>query len=149
MTFSVESSLFHLLHRATQQVDTLFSNEQGTVEDSELTFRQLVVLSAVADREGGNQTGIVDATGVDRSTLADIVKRLTQKGLLARKRTKSDARAYAVKLTPRGRDALFSHAAIAKRAEHAALSHLSAKQQEELVRSLAALAQVSTRKSLE
>ncbi|MFZ1102753.1 MAG: helix-turn-helix domain-containing protein, partial [Hyphomicrobiaceae bacterium] len=41
----------------------------------------------------------MNRTGIDRSTLADIVRRLTRKGLLQRCRTNEDARAYAVRLT--------------------------------------------------
>ncbi len=37
----------------------------------DLTPRQLAVLMTVAGNEGPCQTGIVDATGIDRSTLAD------------------------------------------------------------------------------
>jgi DNA-binding MarR family transcriptional regulator len=48
--------------------------------------------------EGLSQTGIVARTGIDRSTLADLVRRLQRKGLLQRRRTKDDARAYAVKM---------------------------------------------------
>lgn len=41
-------------------------------------------------------------TGIDRSTLADIVRRLVERELLRRRRTKRDARMYAVALTERG-----------------------------------------------
>jgi DNA-binding MarR family transcriptional regulator len=67
---------------------------------------------------------------------------------MSRERTQCDARAYALTLTPRGREALMRHAAMAKRAEHAALSHLTAKQQEELIRLLTVLAQMSTHETL-
>ena len=44
----------------------------------------------------------MDRTGIDRSTLADIVARLLARGLIQRKRAKEDGRAYAIKLTPQG-----------------------------------------------
>jgi len=56
----------------------------------------------VAQREGLSQTDLVEVTGIDRSTLADIVRRMLKKGLLQRRRTREDARAYAVKLTDEG-----------------------------------------------
>ena len=59
-----------------------------------LTPRQLAVIITVAQNEGLSQTGILDATGIDRSTLADVVRRLTKKRLLQRRRTREDARAY-------------------------------------------------------
>ena len=48
------------------------------------------------------QTDLVRATGIDRSTLADLVARMTTKGLLERERSTIDARAKAVKLSEAG-----------------------------------------------
>lgn len=64
--------------------------------------RQCLVLSIVGGQPGLSQTGIVNLTDIDRSTLADIVRRLCKEGLLERKRTQKDERAYAVKLTAAG-----------------------------------------------
>jgi DNA-binding MarR family transcriptional regulator len=96
---SLGRSAVHLLHRAGQCAEELFQAEIGDVD---LTARQLAVLNTVAENEGLSQTGIVERTGIDRSTLADIVRRLSKKGLLQRRRTKDDARTYAVKLTAEG-----------------------------------------------
>jgi DNA-binding MarR family transcriptional regulator len=60
-------------------------------KEHDLTPRQVAVLTTVAENEGLSQTGIVDCTGIDRSTLADLVRRLKLKGLLERRRTKEDA----------------------------------------------------------
>jgi DNA-binding MarR family transcriptional regulator len=68
----------------------------------DLTPRQFAVLVAVSQNEGLSQTSLVRKTGIDRSTLADIVRRMLRKGLLQRQRTKDDARAYSVKLTDEG-----------------------------------------------
>ena len=95
----LDRSAVHLLHRAGQCAEELFQAEIG---DADLTARQLVVLTTVAENEGLSQTSIVERTGIDRSTLADIVRRLTKKGMHQRRRTKEDARAYAVKLTDEG-----------------------------------------------
>jgi hypothetical protein len=38
---------------------------------SDLTPRQFVVLTVIAENEGCSQTDIVDATGIDRSTIAE------------------------------------------------------------------------------
>jgi DNA-binding MarR family transcriptional regulator len=45
----------------------------------------------------------VGATSVDRSTLADVVRRLVKQRLATRKRNKADSRAYDVALTDEGR----------------------------------------------
>ena len=99
MTTANGTPLIHLLHRASQVAESIFDEEAKHLK---LTPRQYIVLDAIAAHEGTSQTGIVDRTGIDRSTLADIVRRLQKEGLLARKRTKEDARAYAVKLTVQG-----------------------------------------------
>jgi DNA-binding MarR family transcriptional regulator len=65
-------SPIHLLHRASQAVEEAFSSE---IKIERLTPRQLVVLTTVAQNEGLSQTGIVDRTGIDRSTLAELVRR--------------------------------------------------------------------------
>lgn len=93
-------SMLHLLHRASQHADQLFA---AAIGNTGLTARQLIVLDAVARARQPSQTDICTATGIDRSTLADIVRRLVGRGLIFRRRTKEDARAYALRLTEEGR----------------------------------------------
>ena len=95
----LERSPLHLLHRAGQCAAEMFQIELGS---DDLTPRQYAVLVAVSQNEGLSQTQLVDKTGMDRSTLADIVRRMLKKGLLQRRRTQDDARAYSVKLTEEG-----------------------------------------------
>jgi DNA-binding MarR family transcriptional regulator len=64
------------------------------------------ILEAVAAHEPCSQTEIVAATSVDRSTTATTVRRLMRMNLLKRRRTKEDARAYAVTITAAGKAAL-------------------------------------------
>ena len=90
----------HLLHRAGQVATALFDHAvPGT-----LTPRQFAVLTAIAQYDGANQTILTAATGIDRSTLSDVVRRLTQQGYVQRQRSEEDARAYVVRLTNEGRD---------------------------------------------
>jgi DNA-binding MarR family transcriptional regulator len=107
-------SAMHVLHRAGQCADELLQTEIG---DADLTPRQLAVLATVGENEGLSQTGIVERTGIDRSTLADIVRRLSNKGLLQRRRTKDDARTYAVKLTDEGEKLLRRVGPLAKKVD--------------------------------
>ena len=72
------TSALHLLHRAGQCADELFASQ---VKESDLTPRQFVVLTAVAGIEEPSQTTLVQKTGIDRSTVADIVRRLVERGL--------------------------------------------------------------------
>jgi DNA-binding MarR family transcriptional regulator len=133
---ALDQSPVHLLHRASQAVQVVFAMGMQT---NDLTPRQLTVLLAVAENEGLSQTDLVERTGIDRSTLADIVKRLKEKGLLQRKRTKEDARAYAVKLTAEGQQILRAAGPLAKRVDERILDALPAKRRAEFVSALASL----------
>lgn len=94
----LDRSPIHLLHRAGQAADIVFGDEMK----ADVTPRQLAILISLDAEPDLNQTRLVELTGVDRSTVADLVKRLQKKGLLQRRRTKEDARAYAVRLTAEG-----------------------------------------------
>ena len=96
-------SATHLLHRAGQRAADIFADEARV---SGLTPRQFAVLSVVSDQEGLTQTELVYRTGIDRSTLADIVARLLNRGLIQRRRAKDDGRAYAIKISAQGAKAL-------------------------------------------
>ena len=93
-------SLSLAVHHLQQALDAAMV--EGLGADRRLTPRQVVVLQAIDRAKGGSQTALVDMTGIDRSTIADIVRRLQKNKLIARKRTKLDARAYAVTLTDEG-----------------------------------------------
>ncbi len=102
----------------------------------DLTPRQYAVLVAVSQNEGVSQTHLVDKTGVDRSTLADIVRRMLKKGLLQRRRTKEDARAYSVKLTDEGWKVLKAADPLAKKVDDKILGVLPGQQRERFLQDL-------------
>ena len=129
-------SVLHLLHRAGQRADGLFASHAGTG----LTPRQFVILQAVAEADGLSQTGIMAATGIDRSSTADLVRRLVTHGWLKRRRTKRDARLYAVRLTPEGRRVLILSMPAARASEEALLSPLPGAQRSVFLRALIAIA---------
>lgn len=93
----------HLIHRVLQLALDIYSEETGA---DGLTQRQFAVLEAVSHKSGLTQTDLVRATGIDRSTLADLVSRMTTKGLLDREKSAIDARAKAVRLSVAGQAAL-------------------------------------------
>lgn len=122
----------HLLHRAGQCADGIFQRDVP----NEVTPRQLAVLLAVAEREGGNQASLVAATNIDRSTLASIVGRLVERQLLQRRRTRDDARSYAVQLTSEGRRVLRTIAPFGERIDQRILAVLPASSREQFLASL-------------
>ncbi|MGE3302187.1 MAG: MarR family winged helix-turn-helix transcriptional regulator [Hyphomonadaceae bacterium] len=107
----------HLLHRAQQ-----FAADRFGAAD--ITLRQFAVLAAVSNRSGQTQTDLVNATGIDRSTLADMILRMEERGLLARGRSAEDGRAKSVTLTASGRSAFASAAPRVRSADEAILSAL-------------------------
>ena len=77
------------------------------------------MLKAVSGNGSPSQSSLVEQIGIDRSTLAGIVRRLVQRGLLQRRRTRHDARICAVRLTVEGRAVLTSAGlAIEKTSKH-------------------------------
>ena len=136
MQFSINNSLLHRLHRASQVTSERLSTELG---DSRLTSRQLVVLASIAADEGASQTAIGTATGIDRSTMSDVIRRLTKHGLVARKRTKDDARTYAIKLTHEGARVLQSARPVMERVEANMLAAISPKDRADLISLLGSL----------
>lgn len=88
------------LNRATQAADSNWKHP-------DVTPRQFLIMRAIDDltAEGVrvNQLRIVEATGMDRSTLAEVLRRLELRKLVARKRDKNDRRSLHVTLTGTGR----------------------------------------------
>jgi DNA-binding MarR family transcriptional regulator len=131
--FDLENSVSHLLRRAQQFAYEQFVQHMG---ESTLTPRQFIVLFAVNEEEGLSQTDLVNRTGIDRSTLADMISRMIGNGLLARKRTAEDARANSVRLTASGRRALMGAMPRALTAEKALVEQLPKSVQGDLMRAL-------------
>jgi DNA-binding MarR family transcriptional regulator len=137
MAFSLKNSPGHLLRRAQQYANDLYSREVGA---SGPTPRQFEVLFSVSQNEGLSQTDLVRATGIDRSTLADMIARMLKKGLLSRHRTRDDARANSVSITPSGRRMLSGAMSAVNRAESGTLSVLAPAQRSAFVKGLSAYA---------
>lgn len=138
--FDLETSPSHLLRRANQFANDLYTNEQDT---KALTQRQFAVLHAVDQQEGVSQTVLVQATGIDRSTLADMIVRMQSKDLLARKRTEEDQRANSVKITATGRRALKAAMPAVLKSEARILDVLPARARAEFIKSLTLIAKAA------
>ena len=119
----LERSPLHLLHRVHQRATELFQEKMAGID---ITARQYVVLVTVAQNDGASQQDIIDDTGIDRSTVSQIMQTMIRKGLLKRKRTKEDARAYAITVTDQGRDILKASEAIIEGVNEALVAALPA-----------------------
>lgn len=140
-SFDLDTSPGHLLRRANQFANDLYTNEQ---EAPGLTQRQFAVLFAIDQREGASQTELVQATGIDRSTLADMIVRLQGRDLLARKRTEEDQRANSVRITPIGRRAMRAAMPAVFKSDEGFLAVLPTRMRGEFIKSLALLAQAAS-----
>ncbi|MCA0368910.1 MAG: MarR family transcriptional regulator [Proteobacteria bacterium] len=127
----------HLMHRALQLALDIYAEECGA---DGLTQRQFAVLEAASLKAGLTQTELVRMTGIDRSTLADLVTRMTSKGLLERERSTLDARAKAVRLSPEGAARLEAARPQVEAADKRILSLLPKGQREVFLAQLAELA---------
>jgi DNA-binding MarR family transcriptional regulator len=134
--FDLSQSPSHLLRRCVQYANDLFSREPGA---SDLTKQQFTVLAAVEQNEGMSQTDLVAITGIDRSTLAEMIRRMIDKGLLDRERTETDQRANAVRIAMAGKKALRSARTASERVERALLASLPAADRAKFLKMLSAV----------
>jgi DNA-binding MarR family transcriptional regulator len=105
----------------------------------DVTTTQYTVLVAAREKDGLSQQDIINATGIDRSTVSQVVQLLIRKGLLKRRRTRHDARAYAVSLTDAGHDVLKASEPIVDRIEDALVEALPAARAKVFIANLRAI----------
>lgn len=120
------------LHRITAAI---FDEETASFG---LTGLQYGILNVVAALPGIDQIGVCGTLGVDRSTLAGLVDRLEQKGLVARS-PGADRRSNALHLTRAGKRILAEIEASARKAERRAFEVFTAAEQAQFERMLAHL----------
>ena len=94
----------HLIRRAQQLHQTLWAERVQT----DLTSVQFAVLASLAQQPEIDQRTLGASLSIDTSTLADVCRRLSDKGLLERRRDSNDARRYALRVTPSA-TALLTH----------------------------------------
>jgi MarR family transcriptional regulator, temperature-dependent positive regulator of motility len=133
----LSQSVTHLLHRVLQLALDYHAEASGAAG---LTQRQFTVLAAAGAGDGVSQSDLVRATGIDRSTLADLVARMIAKGLLERERSSTDARANTVRLSEAGRIALVEGGKPAAKSDARLLNLLPAKKRETFLKTLTTLA---------
>ncbi len=137
--FDLGVSPSHLLHRVEQLANDRFAQ---LVNDA-VTLRQFTVLAAAAASPNCTQRDLARSTGIDRSTLADLLARLEQRGLVARTASPRDARAIVVQTTPAGDAALRQAAKHARAADAAILDALPRTKRRTFVNILIKLARLS------
>ena len=144
---STARSAAYWLHRARQASDDLMAQ---ALEGSGLTVRQLTVLEALAAAGDtpSSQSDLVASTGIDRSTLAEMIGRMEARGLVQRQRSTRDARANDVVLGAAGEEALNEARALAQAADAELLGRLPKKHRDGFVLLLMRLAMPEAAASL-
>ncbi len=138
---SLDDSLYHLLKRAAQVAADIFSEQAGR---SSLTQRQYALLHALSRHNGASQMQLVKLTGIDRSTLADMARRLEERGLIRRRSSRRDKRAKSLHLTQKGRIALQDVEPLMAEVDRRMLGVLSAEQKTQFIDALKRIAHATS-----
>ncbi|HUA25015.1 MAG TPA: MarR family transcriptional regulator [Steroidobacteraceae bacterium] len=96
--FDLLSAPGHLLRRNHQRSLDIFTRTVG----DDVTRQQIGTLLALHRKPGASQRDLVDATGIDKSTLKEMLGRLVERGWVRRERDSNDSRAWTMQLTPAG-----------------------------------------------
>lgn len=137
--YRLDHSPSHLLHRAEQLAADRFTQLVG----NNVTLRQFAVLAAIAESPGLSQSDLVQATGVDRSTMADMMTRMEKRGWVTRTASTIDARAHAVRLAAAGVTILAAATHHARAADAAILDALPRTKRRTFLNTLTKLARIA------
>ena len=97
--FVLTEVVSHLLRRAHFRAEALFDAELGRLG---LTPRQKALLVMAHQHPGETQNQLAERVALDRASFAEMLRRMTARGLLKRVAAQGDRRAYAIFITPRG-----------------------------------------------
>ncbi|MGW0683856.1 alpha/beta fold hydrolase [Streptomyces sp. NPDC002754] len=108
--------------------------------DATLTGPQFAVLQITGENPGCDQRSIADLVALDTSTMADVARRLENRGLLSRTPSPSDARRKLLNLTDEGRATVHDANLRARKLDEELLRPIPAEERADVLRSLAVLA---------
>ena len=101
MSYHEDDTQHHLGHlvRLAQQIHTrMWTNEVS----SDVTSPQFLLLSVLANSPDIDQRRATEGANLDRSTGAELIARLADKGLITRHRDPRDRRRFLLQLSPSG-----------------------------------------------
>jgi DNA-binding MarR family transcriptional regulator len=88
----------HLLRRAVQVMNQLWNEEVSHT----ITSPQFAALNALYGEPNLDQRSLGQRVSLDRSTMAEVVARLSTRGLIRSERDTGDGRKKTIALTPKG-----------------------------------------------
>ena len=112
-----------------------------------MTPVQYAILTVLAVRPGLDQTALGQEVGLDRTTTADVVRRLEERGLLERRDNPHDRRTRLVFLTKPGKSVVVSLRADMARAQERMLAPLKPAQRETFMTLLSTLVEANNQYS--
>lgn len=125
----------YLIRRAQQAHVAAWTRVVST-EISSVQYSILVVLDQLGE---ASQRELCDKVDLDRSTVADLVRRMEKHGLIERRRDPADARRNTVTLTTHGRAERTRLQPLVHEADRELTSHLTAEERDGLRRGLRVL----------
>jgi DNA-binding MarR family transcriptional regulator len=135
-SFPLASRPGFLVRRLHQIHLSLFAEECGGFN---VTPVQYSILTAVAARPGLEQAALAHEVGVDRATLANVVARLTKRGLVRRRQGRDDRRLKHVLPTPACERLLERMEGPARRAHERTIDALNGRHRAQFLKALAEL----------
>ena len=132
----------HLLRRALQTMNLLWGSEVSHV----ITSPQFAALNALYREPAIDQRTLGERISLDRSTMAEVVARLSARGLIKTARDAQDGRRKTIRLTPKGVTTLQQLIPRTHVMSRKLVGALDAKQQEELLRMLTAVVSPNARR---
>lgn len=97
---TLDASVMHLLHRASQIAEEHVKAELARLK---VTPRQYALMAAIDESPGATQVELVALTGIDKSTMAEMTRRLVVPKLIEKSLQDGDSRASSLKLTSSGK----------------------------------------------
>lgn len=113
----------HLIRRAEQRHVAAWQ-----AHSPDTTNVQFATLAVIARNPGASQRELCDALDLDRSTIADLVRRLELNGLITRTASTADRRRFELYLTAAGAERIERVLPLAKEIERELVGDLSAEQ---------------------
>jgi len=135
---TVDEAVFHVMRRALQEHGARWQAELPS-----LTKPQYAVLKAIAEGDDIDQASAGQQAAIDKATLANLMLRLEQRGLITRS-VGTDRRRRILRLTGRGEAALREADPVAREVDESMLRRLSAAERAELHRLLRKLSPPAT-----
>jgi MarR family transcriptional regulator, temperature-dependent positive regulator of motility len=132
----------HLLRRALQAMNLLWNHEVSHV----ITSPQFAALNALYAEPAIDQRTLGERISLDRSTMAEVVARLSGRGLITTARDSQDGRRKTIRLTPKGLTTLQHLVPRTHAMTRSLVGALDAKEEADLLRLLTAVVRSNERR---